>query len=84
MNSDLRVASTMMAAQADPSLDTEVDPLPLRSDVSWEAVAAGAVSIAALTLLLVAFGAGLGLSAVSPGATAAFPLRPSAPAPESI
>jgi hypothetical protein len=38
------------------------------SGVSWPAVAAGAVGAAALTLLLVAFGAGLGLSAVSPWA----------------
>ena len=37
-----------------------------QSGVSWGAVAAGAVTTAALTLLLVAFGAGLGLSAVSP------------------
>jgi hypothetical protein len=34
--------------------------------VSWPAVAAGAVATAALTLLLVAFGAGIGLSSVSP------------------
>jgi hypothetical protein len=34
--------------------------------VSWAAVAAGAVAAAALTLALVAFGAGMGLSAVSP------------------
>jgi hypothetical protein len=66
MNSDLRVASTVVEAELDPLLDAEVDPLPLQSGVSWEAVAAGAVSIAALTLLLVALGAGLGLSAVSP------------------
>jgi hypothetical protein len=37
-----------------------------QSGVSWAAVAAGAVTAAALTLLVVAFGAGLGLSAVSP------------------
>src|SRR5271170_6484314 len=37
-----------------------------QSGVLWAAVAAGAVTAAALTLLLVAFGAGLGLSAVSP------------------
>src|SRR5271156_5948382 len=37
-----------------------------QSGVSWAAIAAGAVATAALTLLLVAFGAGLGLSAVSP------------------
>ncbi len=34
--------------------------------VSWAAIAAGAVAAAALGLLLVAFGAGLGLSAISP------------------
>jgi hypothetical protein len=34
--------------------------------VSWDAVAAGAVAAAAFTILLVAFGAGLGFSAVSP------------------
>ena len=36
------------------------------SGVSWSAITAGAVTAAALTLLLIAFGAGLGLSAVSP------------------
>ena len=51
MEADFRPASTIVDAQ---------------SDVSWAAVAAGAVATAALTLLLVAFGAGLGLSAVSP------------------
>jgi len=34
--------------------------------VSWGAIAAGAVGAAALALLLIAFGAGLGLSSVSP------------------
>ena len=51
METDLRAASTIMDAQ---------------SAVSWGAVAAGAVGAAALALLLIAFGAGLGLSAVSP------------------
>ena len=51
MDADFRPASTIVDAQ---------------SGVSWAAVAAGAVATAALTLLLVAFGAGLGLSAVSP------------------
>jgi hypothetical protein len=37
-----------------------------QSGVSWAAVAAGAVGAAALALLLIAFGAGLGLSAISP------------------
>jgi hypothetical protein len=36
------------------------------SAVSWAAVAAGAVAAAALTLLLMAFGAGTGLSSISP------------------
>src|SRR3984957_2671374 len=51
METDLRAASTVVDAQ---------------SAVSWGAIAAGAVAAAALTLLLIAFGAGLGLSAVSP------------------
>jgi len=40
--------------------------VPSASGVSWAAIAAGAVAGAALALLLIAFGAGLGLSAVSP------------------
>ncbi len=40
------------------------------SAVSWAAVAAGAFAAAALTLLLMAFGAGTGLSAVSPWSNA--------------
>jgi hypothetical protein len=51
METDLRVASTIVDAQ---------------SAVSWGAIAAGAAGAAALALLLIAFGAGLGLSAVSP------------------
>ena len=66
MNSDVRVASAIVAAELDPLADAESIPLPSQSAVSWEAVAAGAVSTAALTLLLVALGAGLGLSAISP------------------
>jgi hypothetical protein len=38
------------------------------SGVSWAAIAAGAVASAALTLILVAFGAGIGLSSISPWA----------------
>jgi hypothetical protein len=41
---------------------------PSISGVSWPAVAAGAVVMCALTLILLAFGAGLGLSMVSPWA----------------
>jgi hypothetical protein len=66
MNAEARVAPTIVAAEIDPLAGAEADALPLQPGVSWEAVAAGAVSIAALTLLLVALGAGLGLSAVSP------------------
>jgi hypothetical protein len=51
METDLRSATTIVDAQ--PA-------------VSWGAIAAGAVAAAALTLLLVAFGAGMGFSAVSP------------------
>jgi hypothetical protein len=39
---------------------------PAGSGVSWGAIAAGAVAACALTLLLLAFGTGLGLSVVSP------------------
>jgi hypothetical protein len=48
---DLRAAATVMETQ---------------SPVSWAAIAAGAVVAAALTLVLVAFGSGLGLSSISP------------------
>ncbi|WNV07589.1 hypothetical protein [Tardiphaga sp. 709] len=41
---------------------------PQTSGVSWAAVAAGAVTSLALTLILIAFGTGLGLSVVSPWA----------------
>jgi hypothetical protein len=51
METDLPTASTIVDAQ---------------SATSWGAIAAGAVGAAALALLLIAFGAGLGLSAVSP------------------
>src|ERR1700686_4655781 len=51
MEADLRAAPTIVDAQ---------------SAVSWGAIAAGAVGAEALTLVLIALGAGLGLSAVSP------------------
>jgi hypothetical protein len=51
METGLRAASAIADAQ---------------SAVSWGAIAAGAVGAAAIALLLIAFGAGLGLSAVSP------------------
>jgi hypothetical protein len=60
--------------RAEPLMESAIATNPVSvtdlqsSGVSWPAVAAGAVGAAALTLLLVAFGAGLGLSAVSPWA----------------
>ncbi len=41
-------------------------PVEESSAISWAAVAAGAVAAAALTLVLLAFGAGMGFSVVSP------------------
>src|ERR1700710_3162154 len=48
-----------------PGVDTGE---PSVAGVSWAAVAAGAVVSCALTLVLIAFGTGLGLSVVSPWA----------------
>jgi hypothetical protein len=42
------------------------NPVEESPTVSWAAVAAGAIAAAALTLVLLAFGAGMGFSAVSP------------------
>ena len=44
----------------------ETHPVPTRSTVSWPAIVAGGVVAAALTLMLLALGAGLGFSVVSP------------------
>jgi len=44
------------------------DSLPLVSGVSWASIAAGAVVAAAISLVLLALGAGLGLSSISPWA----------------
>jgi len=41
-------------------------PVEEGSPISWAAVVAGAIAAAALTLVLLAFGAGMGFSAVSP------------------
>lgn len=46
--------------------DLRTSVADLGSGVSWAAVAGGAVGTAALALLLVAFGAGIGFSAISP------------------
>jgi hypothetical protein len=58
-----RMSSMEVVSQSTPAM-VEVQS----SGVSWPAIAAGAVATAALTLVLVAFGAGLGLSAISPWA----------------
>ena len=48
-------------------ISTPVEERPEESPlVSWAAIAAGAIAAAALTLVLLAFGAGMGFSAVSP------------------
>lgn len=63
---DLRAADiSIVAAETDLLVpDARVD-----GALSWAAVAAGAFANAALTLLLMAFGAGMGFSAVSPWAS---------------
>jgi hypothetical protein len=53
---------TLMAIET-VEISTPVEESPA---VSWAAVAAGAIAAAALTLVLLAFGAGMGFSAVSP------------------
>jgi hypothetical protein len=53
---------TLMAIET-VELSTPAEESPA---VSWAAVAAGAIAAAALTLVLLAFGAGMGFSAVSP------------------
>jgi hypothetical protein len=49
-------------------LRTEIDTTDIedQSAISWAAVAAGGLAAAALTLVLLAFGAGMGFSAISP------------------
>jgi len=50
------------------TLRTQIDKTAIedQSAVSWAAVAAGGLAAAALTLVLLAFGAGMGFSAISP------------------
>jgi hypothetical protein len=55
-------ATTYPATTASAAVAT----VDAQSGVSWPAVAAGTVAAAALTLLLVAFGAGIGFSSISP------------------
>src|ERR1700736_1158664 len=62
---DLRAADvSIVAAETD-----FIEPIVATDHaINWGAVAAGAFANAALTLLLIAFGAGMGFSAVSPWA----------------
>lgn len=55
------------SGQASPSGSSDTSPIQA-SAVSWSAILAGAAAIAALSLILVMLGTGLGLSSVSPWA----------------
>lgn len=67
-------ATSMIISSRPESQDSEAGNEAIASGVSWAAVAGGAFVSAALSLILVSLGAGLGLSEVSPwadtGATA--------------
>src|SRR6266446_1691292 len=63
------VTAPMNGGSAAMTLRTEVPGSTLaenQSTVSWAAIAAGGVASAALTLVLLAFGAGMGFSSISP------------------
>ena len=62
---DLRAAEVSIVAAETDFIEPVVAP---DAAISWGAVAAGGFANAALTLLLMAFGAGMGFSAVSPWA----------------
>ena len=56
-----------LASQLAPATAVIVDESPSSSSaVSWAAIIGGALTAVAITLLLVALGAGIGLSSVSP------------------
>ena len=58
---------TSAAKPVAPGMATAVDTVPGNSSaVSWAAILAGAAGAAALSLILVILGTGLGFSAVSP------------------
>src|SRR5258707_12600107 len=62
---DLRESDFSIVA-AETDLMEPVATMEEDSAISWAAVAGGTFAAAALTLLLVAFGAGMGFSAISP------------------
>ena len=64
MNSNAAVAAAIAANRPPPTQDIEQDVTS--SAVSWAAIFAGAIAAAALSLILLILGTGLGLSAVSP------------------
>jgi hypothetical protein len=65
-----KMASPLESAMIDPVIIPETDGLeePSVSGVSWGAVAAGAAVSSAITLVVIAFGIGLGFTVVSPWA----------------
>src|SRR5262249_60480826 len=65
---DLRAADVSIIAAESDMIDPIIATDASSSAISWAAVAAGGFANAALTLLLMAFGAGMGFSAVSPWA----------------
>src|ERR1700683_428261 len=66
-------SSTMLRETTiEPSIDIESGaPETTASAVSWGAILAGGVAAASLTLILLAFGAGVGFSSISPWSTTA-------------
>jgi hypothetical protein len=76
-----RLVPSTVAARQSGFADTFVKSEAYSSGVSWPAVIAGAFVAAALSLILLALGTGLGLSSVSPwsnvGASASTIRQPS-------
>jgi len=62
---DFRSRKTAMVIETIKTVEIS-NPAEESPAISWAAVAAGAIAAAALTLVLLAFGAGMGFSAVSP------------------
>ena len=63
---DLRAADVSIIAAESDMIDPIIATDASSSAINWAAVAAGGFANAALTLLLMAFGAGMGFSAISP------------------
>ena len=67
MNSNAAIAAAIAANRPFPTQDA-IEQTVTSSAVSWAAIFAGAIAAAALSLILLILGTGLGLSAVSPWA----------------